>query len=132
MGGQCSFETKRRSPAASFFVAMECKSEGSLDDGTGEPEVWPFWKLCLIALPQLGVQVLWIFLGPNTTPYLKKLGGSVSFATLNNMAGPIVGFFVGPLIGAWSDQSEMKWGRRRPIIVAGLVATVVAGLLYSG
>jgi len=96
-----------------------------------EPE-WPFWKLALIALPQLGVMVLWIFLGPNTTPYAKSLGASEAFATLNNSAGPIVGFIVGPIVGTWSDQSESKWGRRRPIIVAGLVSTIVAGLLYAG
>merc|ERR1712117_950724 len=75
---------------------------------------------------------LWIFLGPNFTPYLKSLGASETFATLNNSAGPIVGFFVGPIVGTWSDQSTSKWGRRRPIIVAGLISTLVAGLLYSG
>merc|ERR1719205_538755 len=71
-----------------------------------EEEEWPFWKLALIALPQLGVMVLWIFLGPNTTPYAKSLGASESFATLNNSAGPIVG--------------------------AGLLSTTIAGLLYAG
>merc|ERR1719464_1692637 len=40
--------------------------------------------------------------------------------------------FVGPLVGTWSDQSTSKWGRRRPIIVAGLLSTTVAGLLYAG
>merc|ERR1712113_19227 len=58
-------------------------------------------------------------------------GGSEALATLNNSAGPIVGFFVGPIIGTWSDQSTSKWGRRRPIIVAGLISTVVAGLIYA-
>merc|ERR1739844_343180 len=52
--------------------------------------------------------------------------------TLNNSAGPIVGFIVGPIVGTWSDQSESKWGRRRPIIVAGLLSTIVAGLPYAG
>merc|ERR1739844_607870 len=52
--------------------------------------------------------------------------------TLNNSAGPIVGFIVGPIVGTWSEQSTSKWGRRRPIIVAGLLSTLVAGLLYSG
>jgi len=97
-----------------------------------DKEVWPLWKLALIAVPQMGVQVLWVFLGPNFTPYLKSLGASESFATMNNSAGPIVGFFVGPIVGTWSDQSTSKWGRRRPIIVAGLISTLVAGLLYSG
>lgn len=105
------------------------KNKGNVSD---DEETWPLWKLCMIALPQMGVQVLWMFLGPNTTPYLVSLGASESFATLNNSAGPIVGFFVGPLVGAWSDQSTSKWGRRRPIMVAGLLSTCVAGILYSG
>jgi len=100
---------------------------------SSEPEEeWPFWKLAIIALPQLGVMVLWIFLGPNTTSYLVSLGATDSFATLNNSAGPIVGFIVGPIVGTWSDQSTSKWGRRRPVIVAGFLSTLVAGLLYSG
>merc|ERR1719464_1845732 len=116
--------------AAVAVSSDEDRAKGSTSEE--EEEEWPFWKLALIALPQLGVMVLWIFLGPNTTPYAKSLGASESFATLNNSAGPIVGFLVGPLVGTWSDQSTSKWGRRRPIIVAGLLSTIVAGLLYAG
>jgi len=116
---------------ASVMISSSDEESGVKGSHEEEPE-WPFWKLALIALPQLGVMVLWVFLGPNTTPYAKSLGASEAFATLNNSAGPIVGFIVGPIVGTWSDQSESKWGRRRPIIVAGLVSTIVAGLLYAG
>lgn len=95
-------------------------------------EYWPFWKLAIIALPQMGVMVMWIFLGPNTTQYLQSLGASNKFAIANNSAGPVIGFLVGPLIGTWSDQSTSKYGRRRPLIAFGLVSTLVAGVLYSG
>jgi len=94
-------------------------------------EVWPLWKLTLLALPQVGVQVMWCFLGPNSAPYMKHLGASNSLATLNNTAGPVVGFITGPLVGAWSDRSTNRWGRRRPIIVGGLVSTIVAGFFWS-
>jgi len=120
---------------SSLFERMSSSDESRTQytkTSLAEAEEWPFWKLCLVALPQLGVMVMWIFLGPNTTSYLKALGATDSFATLNNSAGPIVGFIVGPIVGTWSDQSTSKWGRRRPIIVAGLVSTVIAGLLYSG
>merc|ERR1719330_1369662 len=116
--------------AVSSDEDREQRTKGSASEE--EEEEWPFWKLALIALPQLGVMVLWIFLGPHTTPYLMSLGASESFAVLNNSAGPIVGFIVGPIVGSWSDQSTSKWGRRRPIIVAGLLSTLIAGLLYSG
>jgi len=95
-------------------------------------EFWPFWKLAVIALPQMGVMVMWIFLGPHTSPYLQLLGASQKFSVENNSAGPVIGFLVGPVIGTWSDQSTSKYGRRRPLIAFGLVMTVVAGVLYSG
>merc|ERR1719414_813647 len=91
-------------------------------DGVKKGVRHPFWKLLLIALPQLGVQILWCFLGPNSAPYMKHLGASPSLATLNNIAGPITGFFTGPLVGAISDNCTSRLGRRRPIILLGLAS----------
>jgi solute carrier family 45 protein 1/2/4 len=94
-------------------------------------EVWPLWKLVLIALPQLGIQVLWCFIGPNSVPYMLHLGMGPALATLNNVAGPITGFFTGPIVGATSDNCTSRFGRRRPVIVAGLISTWVAGTLFA-
>jgi len=93
---------------------------------------WPLWKLVLMALPQLGVQVMWCFIGPNSAPYMVHLGMGPALATLNNIAGPITGFFTGPLVGSLSDRCTSRMGRRRPIILGGLISTWVAGLLFSG
>jgi solute carrier family 45 protein 1/2/4 len=92
----------------------------------------PMWKLFLIALPQLGVNVLWSFLVPFSAPYMKHLGAVPALATLNNIAGPITGFFTGPLAGAYSDSCTSKLGRRRPVILFGLVSFAIAGLVFSG
>jgi len=92
---------------------------------------WPLWKLSLVALPQLSVQVLWCFIGPNSAPYMLHLGMGPALATLNNVAGPITGFFTGPLVGATSDSLTSPYGRRRPVILVGLVATWVAGMLFA-
>lgn len=99
---------------------------------SSQKDVFPFWMLCLLALPQLGVQLMWMFLGSNATPFMKHLGAPDSLATLNMVAGPLVGFVTGPLVGAWSDRSTCSWGRRRPIIMIGLVTTLLAGVLWSG
>ena len=114
------------------------KAEGSaspkaMEEGRkAKPAMYfPLWKLALVALPQLGVQVTWCFIGPNAAPYMLHLGVGPSLATLNNIAGPITGFFTGPIIGAWSDRLTSRYGRRRPIILAGLVSTWVAGVLFS-
>jgi solute carrier family 45 protein 1/2/4 len=94
-------------------------------------EKWPLWKLVLIALPQVSVQVLWCFIGPNSASYMRHLGLTDSLATLNNIAGPITGFFTGPIVGATSDNLTSRFGRRRPVILAGLISVCIAGTLFS-
>jgi len=114
-------------------AAGEGKASGKAKVADAAPRaVWPLWKLILIALPQLGVQVLWCFIGPNSAPYMLHLGMGHALATLNNVAGPITGFFTGPLVGATSDSCTSKYGRRRPVILAGLISTWIAGMLFSG
>merc|ERR1719322_930717 len=63
---------------------------------------------------------------------MKHLGAPAYLATLNNVAGPITGFFTGPLAGAYSDSCTLKMGRRRPVILFGLVSFAIAGLVFSG
>merc|ERR1719223_2262761 len=63
---------------------------------------------------------------------MKHLGAPAYLATLNNVAGPITGFFTGPLAGAYSDACTLKMGRRRPVILFGLVSFAIAGLVFSG
>lgn len=92
---------------------------------------WPLWKLMLMALPQLSVQVLWCFIGPNSASYMRHLGMGNALATLNNIAGPITGFFTGPIVGATSDRLTSRFGRRRPVILAGLISTWIAGMLFA-
>lgn len=89
------------------------------------------WKLSLIALPQLSVQALWCFLGPNSAPYMQRMGAGDAIATFTTVSGPLVGFFTGPLVGVVSDKSTSKMGRRRPVIWAGLLAFWVAGMSFA-
>merc|ERR1719436_2165442 len=101
-------------------------------EGAEAKEEWPLWKLVLIAVPQFGIQVLWCFLGPYSVPYMQHLGMNPAVATLNNVAGAVTGFFTGPIIGATSDNCTSRFGRRRPVIVGGLVSFWIAGMLFAG
>lgn len=49
-------------------------------------------------------------------------------------AGLILAMIIQPLSGAWSDRLGSRWGRRRPWMVAGTVATllVLAGMNAAG
>mmetsp|Transcript_135766 Transcript_135766/g.352012 ORF Transcript_135766/g.352012 Transcript_135766/m.352012 type:complete len:480 (-) Transcript_135766:280-1719(-) len=112
-------------------TAVPTDDQSVSKNGKDVAEKWPLWKLILMALPQLSVQVLWCFIGPNSASYMRHLGMGASLATLNNIAGPITGFFTGPIVGAVSDSLTSPMGRRRPVIMAGLIATWVAGMLFA-
>jgi len=47
-----------------------------------------------------------------------------------NLAGPICGLFIQPMIGAWSDRTwSDRWGRRKPFFITGAVGCSV-GLFF--
>lgn len=47
------------------------------------------------------------------------------------IAGPLSGVLVQPYVGIRSDNCRLKWGRRRPFIIGGALATIVALLMLS-
>lgn len=56
-----------------------------------------------------------------------------TYLGLLTLAGLIVAIVVQPIAGALSDRSTLKWGRRRPYILAGAIAAVpfVIGLGFA-
>lgn len=85
-----------------------------------------------MAAPQIGVQCLWTFQNAAIMPYLQQIGyPSWASPIILSFGGPVIGFVASPIIGAWSDKSTSKYGRRRPIIVGGLLSTMLAGFLFA-
>lgn len=66
-------------------------------------------------------------------PYLLSLGMSKSLLALVWIAGPLSGTIVQPYIGIRSDNSRLAWGKRRPFMLAGALATAVSllGLAWA-
>lgn len=67
----------------------------------------------------------------NGSPFLLSLGMSKSLMSLVWLAGPLSGSIGQPIIGVLSDSCTSRFGRRRPFIVAGGLATVLALMLLS-
>ncbi|KAF2174102.1 hypothetical protein M409DRAFT_16375 [Zasmidium cellare ATCC 36951] len=66
----------------------------------------------------------------NLSPYLQELGLSKSATAAITIALPLSGAFIGPTAGALSDRLRTRWGRRRPMILAAAILTIVfLGLL---
>lgn len=47
------------------------------------------------------------------------------------VVGPLSGLIVAPLVGALSDRCTTRYGRRKPFIFGGMVATVSSMLGFS-
>ncbi|MEV0354820.1 MFS transporter [Nocardia sp. NPDC050697] len=45
--------------------------------------------------------------------------------------GALVGLLTGPLLGAWSDRTTVRWGRRRPFLVAGIGLNLAGALTIA-
>ncbi|KAI9189549.1 hypothetical protein H9P43_000982 [Blastocladiella emersonii ATCC 22665] len=96
-----------------------------------ELERLSIFKLAVLAAPWIAIQAIWSTEFGVTTPVLESYGLEGSFASLIWIFGPITGFFTAPIVGAISDRSTSKYGRRRPFIVAGLLLTMVASAVFA-
>lgn len=91
----------------------------------------PLYALAKVASVAAGVQFGWALQLSLLTPYVQELGIPHQWASLIWLCGPISGMIVQPIVGHYSDQSESKWGRRRPFIFTGASLVVVAVLTIA-
>ena len=84
-----------------------------------------FFRLALIAMVSLGVQVAMGLQIANISPIYQYLGASANLGVLW-AAGPISGLLVQPLIGNLSDRTWTRIGRRRPFMLAGTIVAFFA------
>jgi solute carrier family 45 protein 1/2/4 len=76
-------------------------------------------QLFLLTVCLAGVQFTWTVELAYGTPYLVSLGLSSSLTALVWIAGPLSGLLIQPIVGAYSDQLNWKYGRRKPFIIVG-------------
>jgi maltose/moltooligosaccharide transporter len=64
-------------------------------------------------------------------PIFGFLHASTGVLPLLNMAGPITGLFIQPMIGALSDKTwSPRWGRRKPFFVIGALGCSICLFLF--
>lgn len=64
-------------------------------------------------------------------PYLLSLGISKALLAFVWAAGPLSGTIVQPYVGIKSDNCRVRWGRRKPFMVGGAVATIFSLLALA-
>ncbi|KAF7938446.1 uncharacterized protein EAE98_000784 [Botrytis deweyae] len=71
-----------------------------------------------------GLQVVWATVMAQGSSYLISLDLQPSVVSLVWLAGPICGTLLQPYIAYESDYCTHKWGRRRPFMIYGTIATI--------
>ena len=89
------------------------------------------WYLFLLTLGGFGLQMGWSVEMSNGSPYLLSLGLDKALLALVWIAGPLSGVIVQPYVGIKSDRCRSRWGKRRPFIVGGAVATMVSVIVLA-
>ncbi|HEX7695322.1 MAG TPA: MFS transporter [Sphingomonas sp.] len=69
----------------------------------------------------LGLQFSFGLQQSNMAPIYSYLGANEASLPLLQLAGPLTGLLVQPLIGAMSDRTSSRWGRRTPYFLFGAI-----------
>ncbi|UVO55838.1 MFS transporter [Sphingomonas sp. SUN039] len=69
----------------------------------------------------LGLQFSFGLQQGNMGPIYSYLGANEAALPLLQLAGPMTGLIIQPIIGAMSDRTDSKWGRRTPYFLVGAV-----------
>ena len=80
-----------------------------------------FWQILSMNFGFFGIQYSFGLQQANMSPIYKYLGADEASLPLLWLAGPMTGLLVQPLIGAMSDRTISKWGRRTPYFMVGAI-----------
>ena len=81
-----------------------------------------FWQIWNMNVGFLGIQFSFGLQQTAINPIFSFLGAHNDQLPLLNLAGPVTGLIIQPLIGAVSDKTwSYKWGRRKPYFLIGAI-----------
>ena len=90
-----------------------------------------FWQIWNMNVGFFGIQYSFGLQQSAVNPIYDFLGASPDQIPLLNLAGPVTGLLIQPLIGALSDKTwHPKWGRRKPYFLIGALLCSFALLLF--
>ena len=81
-----------------------------------------FWQIFNMNVGFLGIQYSFGLQQTAINPIFLYLGAPEDMLPILNIAGPITGLIVQPIIGAMSDKTwSERWGRRKPYFLIGAI-----------
>lgn len=81
-----------------------------------------FWQIFNMNVGFLGIQYSFGLQQTAINPIFLYLGAAEDMLPILNIAGPVTGLIVQPIIGAMSDKTwSLRWGRRKPYFLIGAI-----------
>ena len=88
-------------------------------------------QILLMNVGFFGIQYSFGMQQTAVNPIYNFLGAHPDQLPLLNLAGPVTGLFIQPLIGALSDRTwSPRWGRRKPFFVTGAIGCSICLFLF--
>ncbi len=110
-------------------TTMEAVAEVSEDDS--RRPLMTTGNIGWMNLGFFGVQFSFGLTQSAVNPIFLFLGAEAHSLPILNIAGPITGLLIQPLIGAMSDKTwSPRWGKRKPFIVGGAVVMIAILFLF--
>ena len=88
-----------------------------------------FWQIVNMNVGFFGIQFSFGLQQSNMSPIYRYLGADEASLPYLWLAGPVTGLIVQPIIGAMSDRTVSRWGRRTPYFLIGALLCSVGLLL---
>jgi maltose/moltooligosaccharide transporter len=86
-----------------------------------------FWQIWNMSFGFLGIQYSFGLQQSAVNPIYSFLGANPDDLPILNLAGPMTGLIIQPIIGAMSDKTwSQRWGRRKPYFLVGAVMCSIA------
>lgn len=90
-----------------------------------------FWQIINMNVGFFGIQYSFGLQQSAVNPIYDFLGASPDQIPILNLAGPVTGLLVQPIIGALSDKTwHPRWGRRHPYFFVGALLCSLTLLIY--
>lgn len=88
-----------------------------------------FWQIVNMNVGFFGIQFSFGLQQANMSPIYAYLGADAKTLPLLWLAGPVTGLLVQPIVGAISDRTTSRWGRRTPYFLIGAIICSLGLLL---